>query len=172
MDMRKKAFLSLLIALLFCSSVWADDITGFWQTIDSETKKPSSVIAVYPYQGKHFGRIIAIYNDDGTITDTMYNPKKRSLGMVGDPYTCGLDIVWNMLPTESSGRYKGTITDPSKGKIYKALLWRKGNDVILRGEVFIFGKSVTWPPFPEEKFNKNFKKPDISTFVPVIHAVK
>lgn len=163
--MRKFHILNLLLTLLFFSRLAAEDISGFWQTLDDNTNKPSSVIAIYPYQGNYYGRIIAIYNDQGVLDDTIYHPKSKAPGIAGNPYYCGLDIVWHAVPTDED-KYKGYVVDPKRGKVYDAELWKQDGNVILRGEVFIFGKNVVWPPFPETKFNKNFKKPNLKTFVP------
>jgi uncharacterized protein (DUF2147 family) len=141
-------------------------LTGFWQTINDKTGKPSSVIAVYPYEGNYYGRIIATYNEYGVIDDSIYKPKDRAPGIEGTPYYSGIDIVWEMKPTNKE-KYKGSITDPKAGKVYRAELWREGENLILRGKVFVFGKNITWLPFSESRFTSAFKKPDLATFVPV-----
>ena len=162
-----------LLLTCFCGNLSADqDITGFWCTIDKKTKKTSSVIAVYPYEGKYYGRIIATCNKEGIVEETMYHPESRAPGIQGDPYYCGLDIVWDARPDSNHEKYKGHIVDPREGKTYNAKLWRDGKNLILRGELFIFGKNITWPPFNEENFTADFKKPDISTFVPNIPHTK
>lgn len=147
--------------LLFSS----EDIVGFWQTLDKQTNRPSSVIAVYSHEGKYYGRIIGTYNDKGEIDDTIYHPKSRAPGIKGNPHYCGLDIVWDV-QLDGRGNYSGYVIDPREGKIYDAKLWRSGKDLILRGEVFIFGRNVTWPPFPADEFTHAFKKPDLKKFIP------
>ncbi len=101
------------------------------------------------------------------MDDTIYHPKDRAPGIVGNPYYSGLDIVWTTKANQNS-KYKGYVVDPTKGKKYTAKLWKDGDNVILRGEVLIFGKNVTWPPFLEANFTKDFPKPDLSTFIPII----
>jgi hypothetical protein len=64
------------------------------------------------------------------------------------------------------GKYKGYVIDPRKGRVYDAVLWRDHENLILRGELWIFGKNTTWPPFPEENFNESFPKPDLSSLIP------
>ncbi len=158
----------LLTSFLLCilSTVFAEDPTGFWHTLNDKTGKPSSVIAVYPYEGNYYGRIVATYGENGVINDSIYTPKDRAPGLEGTPYYSGIDIVWNMQPAKKE-KYKGSITDPKAGKVYRAELWKEGSNLILRGKMFIFGKNITWPPFPESGFTSEFKKPDLTTFVPV-----
>ncbi len=169
--MGKRSLAILFICLFFTKALFASDPTGFWQTLDKKTKRPSSVIAVYPYQGKYYGRIIATYEDDGTLKDTIDSPKSRAPGIIGNPFYCGLDIVWGAKPGQDSDKFRGHVFDPRKGRIYNAVIWRSGENLILRGEVLVFGKNMTWPPFPESGFNATFKKPDISTFVPHLPQV-
>ena len=168
--MFKTVITSFIFIYCFISILKAEDISGFWMTINKKTNNPSSVIAVYPYEGKYYGRIIATYNKEGVINDTIYSPKDRAPGIEGTPYYSGLDIVFDAIPS-SNERCKGYIVDPTKGKVYRAELWKKGNDLILRGKVFVFGRNEIWPPFPEKNFNDSFKKPDLTTFIPKIPQV-
>ncbi len=89
-----------------------EDISGFWKTVNEEGK-PQSIIAVYEYDDTHYGRLIAAYNDEGLIDDSIYHPKARAPGVVGDPFYCGLDIIWGLI--DSGVKFKGKILDPQKG---------------------------------------------------------
>ncbi len=161
----KSTFYSTVFFTALSISCIGTEITGFWETLNEDTKKPSSVVAVYSYQGKFYGRIIGTYNDKGVLDDTLDHPKSKAPGIKGNPYYCGLDILWEMTP-EEEGTYEGHIIDPEKGKIYDAKIWRQGDDLIVRGSVAFFGEKRTWPPFPESGFKGDFKKPDVSDFVP------
>jgi uncharacterized protein (DUF2147 family) len=173
--MRKQSWLCIfsLILLSITSITQASvkqqvgDIIGFWKTIHEKTLRPESVIAIYQYGGQYFGRIIITYHDDGTIQDTIYNPKKRALGVVGNPYYAGLDFMWGLKP--KGEKFKdGNIVDPLKGHVYGAEAWRKGDQLIVRGKFLIFGRNQTWPPAVETDFPAGFQIPDITAFVPVI----
>src|SRR5271168_673542 len=96
--MRRGCFLSLLFLLCLGSTIQAEDVTGFWQTMNKKTNLPSSVIAIYAYQGRYYGKIIATYDKDGVLDETIYHPKTRAPGVVGNPYYCGLDIVFDAKP--------------------------------------------------------------------------
>lgn len=164
--MNKSFVLGCFFVLLFFKALAAEDITGFWKTVDSKTKKAQSIIAVYEYQGKYYGRLIGSYDDDGQMRDTIYSPKGRAPGVIGNPYYCGMDILWG-LENDGDGTYQGKIFDPRGGDVYNAEVWIRGIDLIVRGEVFIFGKNITWPPATAADFPKGFKKPNVKKFVPV-----
>ena len=161
-----------LFALLFIFSVSAADIVGFWKTIDDETKKAQSVVAVYPYKGKYYGRIVATFDQNtGELKDTIDRPDEQAPGVVGNPPYAGLDIIYNLV--QKDHKFIGNIIDPEKGKEYGAELWinKKGN-LIVRGKILIFGKNQEWPAFKDNEFTAAFPKPDLSQFVPVIPKLK
>ncbi len=163
---------TFLFALLFTFTISAADIVGFWKTIDDETKKAQSVVAVYPYKGKFFGRMVATYDKDtGVMRDTIYQPDERAPGVVGEPPYAGLDLIYNLV--QKDHKFIGNIIDPEKGKEYGAELWvnKKGN-LIVRGKILIFGKNQEWLPFKESEFTSAFPKPDVAAFVPVVPKVK
>ena len=151
---------------MLSTSLSAADITGFWRTLNDKTGKSESVIAIYRYKDSYYGRIIASYEPDGQMIDTIYTPQSRAPGVVGNPYYSGLDIIWGVRQVGS--RYKGKILDPRQGKIYDAELWTRNGNLIVRGEVLFIGKNITWPPARKQDFPKKFKKPDLKTFVPTI----
>lgn len=164
------AFNTLLVAE-DSSSAHSKDIAGYWKTIDEKTQKPQSIIAIYEYQGKYYGRIVATYNDDGKFDDTIYEPKTRAPGIKGEPYYSGMDIIWNV--KKVGHKYSdGHIVDPEKGRVYGVALWTQGDNLVVRGELFIFGRNQTWLPVHENEFSSVYKKPDTSQFVPVIPQVK
>lgn len=145
----------------------AGDITGFWKTINEKTSKPESIIGIYKYEGKYYGRIILTYLEDGAVQDTIENPKKRALGVSGNPYYVGLDILWD-LQLKGKKYRSGSILDPEKGNIYGAEAWRNGEMLVVRGKLLVFGRNQTWPPAVDSDFPVGFKKPDLKTFVPAI----
>lgn len=172
----KKLTLFCLFYLVTCTlyAIAQDNVTknpreivGFWKTINEKTSKPESVIAIYQYNGQYFGRIILTYHENGSIQDTIYNPKKRAPGVVGNPYYVGMDFLWGLKP--EGNKYKGgNILDPEKGRVYGAEAWKRGEKLVVRGKLLMFGRNQTWPPAAESDFPDNFQKPDLSSFVPTI----
>jgi uncharacterized protein (DUF2147 family) len=127
-------YISFLIAFLFVAPVFAaENITGLWTTIDDETKEEKSVVQIYEYEGKIFGRVVKLFK----------NVDKTAVGIKGNPKILGLDIIWDL---ENKGeRYKGgKILDPAKGKIYSSEAWIEDGNLILRGKIGPFGRNQKW----------------------------
>jgi uncharacterized protein (DUF2147 family) len=167
--MIKKQIL-FIFAILFSTHLIAEDVVGFWKTIDDETKKPQSIVGIYEHEGKYFGRIILTYNDKGGINDSIENPKNRAPGVVGEPYYAGMDIMWD-LKKEGSKYTDGRILDPEKGRIYHAEMWPDRGNLIVRGEVWIFGANQEWLPAAND-FPAGFSKPDLKNLIPTIPQAK
>ena len=101
-----------LFLFFFCSALMAADIDGYWKSINETTGKPQCVVAVYEYDGLHYGRIIGTYDPNGVMTETIYNPKGRAPGILGNPFYCGMDLIWAL--DDAGSKFKGKIVDPEK----------------------------------------------------------
>ncbi|MGE5195811.1 MAG: DUF2147 domain-containing protein [Anaerolineae bacterium] len=166
---KKIALFSLFCILTLCTTLIAEDIAGFWKSINDKSGKPESIIAIYKYQDKYYGRIIGTFDDAGKMDDSIYNPKGRAPGVKGNPFYCGMDIIWDL--HHKGSKYKGKILDPQKGNVYNAQLWVKNGNLIVRGEILFFGRNETWPPAVDSDFPRGFKKPDVAKFDPLIPEV-
>jgi uncharacterized protein (DUF2147 family) len=165
-----KAFiLSVFFAL---SSLYASsEVTGFWKSINEKTGMQESVVAVYEYEGKLFGRLIVLYDDKGMVKDSIADQKLRAPGLPGYPYYSGLDIMWDLVP--AGKKYgNGKVLDPEHGKVYDAEIWKDKDNLIVRGKILFFGRNQKWVQATDEDFPPNFKKPNIHTFQPKIPKVK
>lgn len=169
--MKKPIVFCLLFLCTISAMVFGQDVVGYWNTINEKTGKAESIVAIYEYQGKYYGRIIATFDDSGKIQETIYDPKERAPGIVGEPYYSGMDIIWDMQP--SGKEYKhGHIVDPEHGKVYDAQMWIQNGNLMVRGEILFFGRNQEWLATQESQFPPNFKKPDFKTFTPKIPEVK
>ena len=79
-------YIYLLAAFLFATSAnAAENITGLWTTIDDETGEEKSVVQIYEYEGKFFGRVVKLFKNVGDTIDkndilaTLYTNKKVKL---------------------------------------------------------------------------------------------
>ena len=149
-----------------------DGIAGLWYSTDHKSSKIRCLVAIYQYQQMYYGRILVTYDGKGHTVDTILTQKDRAPGVVGNPPYCGLDFIYNVHATggynDGSPTYKGKIIDPEKGKEYSAQLWRDGNDLIVRGELWIFGKNIRWFRAPKEALPKGFSAKEIQNFVPKV----
>ena len=158
--------------MAMCTSLCAQDkIAGFWKRYNEETGKRQCIIAIYPYQDKYYGRIIATFNSEGKLNDSIESPVNHAPGVKGKPFYCGLDLVWNLVSKGKSARFEGKIVDPRKGKVYDASVWRDHKDLIIRGKLLFMGKNTIWVPAEEADLPPGFKKESIANFVPKIPKV-
>jgi len=158
--------------LLSCSTSEESDeggITGLWKSRDQNSDKPRSLVAVYKYQDTYYGRMLATYDEDGNINDTILEQRGKAPGVVGNPPYCGMDFIYNLKKEdENNGKYRGRILDPERGHVYKAELWREGDILIVRGELWIFGKNIPWQKASKKDLPKGFSVKKIKDFVPVV----
>ncbi|MDR0291912.1 MAG: DUF2147 domain-containing protein [Elusimicrobium sp.] len=177
------------IFMLAAVCLKAQDVPGFWQTFDDKTKEPKSVVAVYKYDDKIYGRVILTYEPGTggkTVRDTAGNPSHdaaKNVVRIKDgkeviAKICGLDFIREMKP--SAGKdwlYEdGFILDPKSGDEYKAKMkFDKDGNLVVKGHLKIsslLGRSQTWKKFDPAAFPANFKAPDYKNFVPDPPKVK
>ena len=118
--MKSRRELLVLAFLIFGSVlVFGQGIVGLWKQLDDKTGKPQSIVCIYGYQGKLYGRIIAGYDDKtGKIRDTIYLKKDKADKLVGDPPFCGLDFVYDVV--EKDKDFRGEIMDPRNGDEFES----------------------------------------------------
>ncbi len=129
--------------LIFSSHVVfaKSNVEGFWTTIDDETNEAKSIVQIYEYQGKYFGRIVELLKNKEAVAALPASPKIE-----------GLDIIWDL--EKDDNKYKGgEILDPKKGKVYGCELWRDGDNLIVRGKIAFLGRNQTWLPAKDFKGN-------------------
>lgn len=171
----RNRFIALLALLLAAGALFAlDDITGIWKQIDEKTNKPETLVYIYSYQGKLFGRMLVSYNSDGSVNDTIYIRKDVADKLMGAPPFCGLDYVYNLVA--KGNEYKGGIMDPRTAEEYDCRVWKDGSKLIVRGQLkglgFFLGRNQTWLAACAEDLPPGFQVPDPSTFVPVVPKKK
>ncbi len=171
----------ILFLVLFCGTLLLfscstspepQGIAGLWKSRDQHSDKPRALVAIYKYKDMYYGRMLATYDEEGRIKDTILEKKEKAPGVVGNPPYCGMDFIYNVKKEEDNGekidKYKGKIIDPEKGKVYNAELWLSGDNLIVRGELWIFGKNIPWHKASKQDLPKGFSMGDIKDFVPVI----
>lgn len=142
---------------------------GFYQTIDDKTNTPKSIVALYTYDnGTLAGRIVALYNADGEISETIANPVKVAEKVDGKPHFAGLDIIWKM--NADGDEYRGgKIMDPQSGSVYSSVIWN-GDDgkLNVRGKIGPFGRTQHWNTIAADTLPAQLKNIDTSNWTPII----
>ncbi len=166
-----KSLFTFVAVFLFNIALVAGDISGFWKILDEKSGRQRCMVAIYPYNGRYYGRIVASFNQStGQLLETIYAPRDRAPGVRGKPFYCGLDFIWNV--QRAGNKFgNGKILDPEHGDVYNVELWTKGNNLVVRGKLLMFGRNMTWVPASESDFAQGFAKPDITKFVPQIPKV-
>lgn len=172
-----KAIVSILLCvaviLVSCTTTDSEEgILGLWKSTDDKSDKPRSLVAIYKYEDLYYGRMLVTYDEDGNIEDTILKKEDRAPGVVGNPPYCGMDFIYNVKERgstrEGNPKYKGKIIDPQRGKVYTAELWLDGDDLIVRGELWIFGKNLRWLRGTKQDLPKGFSVNQIKNFVPEV----
>lgn len=134
------------LTLLVSGSAFADSATpiGRWTTIDDETKKPKSIVAIYEENGKLFGKIEKLFRgpdeDQNPVCDKCEGDQK-------DKPIVGMVILRN-LKKDGDEWTGGSITDPANGKTYKAKIAVEegGKKLKVRGFIgfSLIGRTQYW----------------------------
>ena len=53
----------------------------------------------------------------------------------------------------------GKILDPKKGRVYSCEMWRKDENLIVRGKIAFLGRNQTWVPYAAPDLPNEAKSP-------------
>lgn len=171
--MRKNILFAILFALPSVYANAAMPFVGAYQTIDDETKQPKSIVQIYEYQDedetKIAGRIIALYNAQGEISETINNPVRIADKVKGAPKMAGLDIIWGMEWDDDDSEYSdGKIMDPKSGKVYSSVMWQTEPSVLnVRGKIGPFGRTQNWNALDKASLPTDIQNIDTADWKPI-----
>ena len=172
-------FLSALAAILMpVVANAALPFVGAYKTIDDESGKPKSIVVLYEYrQGKGTGlagRIVALFDEEGNLSETIKNPERVADKVEGKPKMVGMDILWRMSWDADKERYEGgRILDPKSGKHYASVIWQDTPEILnVRGKVGPIGRTQHWEPMVSEMLPEEIRSLDTSSWKPVEINVK
>lgn len=71
--------LSCVTLILFSCSTSPEQggIAGLWKSTDQYSDQPRALVAIYKYQDKYYGRMLATYDEEGNIKDTILEREKK-----------------------------------------------------------------------------------------------
>ena len=131
----------VLFLLIFFQFAFGQSVLGKWKTIDDETGKEKGIVVVYEKDGKIYGKISEILEEE-------HRNKKCTLceGFDKDKPILGLTFIKGL--TKDGNEYNGgKILDPKDGKLYKCYITLENNDKLkVRGYigVSLFGRTQYW----------------------------
>lgn len=172
--MMKTIFLSMISLFLCVGSGIAGSVAGLYQTIDDGTNLPKSIVMLYEYKDGSDdllgGRIVALYDEAGNLSETVKNPTKLATKVKGSPKYVGLDIIWDMKWDKDDGQYQdGKIMDPKKGSVYSSVIWKDHNDKLrVRGKIGPFGRTQTWNVLNGSDLPAELQNIDTTNWKPII----
>lgn len=132
--------LTLATLMIFSFQVSAQSVVGTWKTIDdAEEGKEKSYVEVFEKDGKIYGKIIKIMDEDkvDNVCEECKDHRK-------DQPILGMQILEGC---KKDGKfYKGgKILDPENGKIYTSRIWLKSDDVLrVRGYIGPAYRTQSW----------------------------
>lgn len=133
-------FLLVALILFSFSAVKAQKEVGIWKTIDDETNQPKSHVELYIKNGKLYGKVVKLLNND------QENPLCTECE--GDLYNqpiLEMQIVNGLSKRKSDWYKKLGILDPNNGKVYDCKLWLEDENTLnVRGFLGPFYRTQTW----------------------------
>jgi uncharacterized protein (DUF2147 family) len=148
-------------------------IEGYWMKLN-DNQTPRTIFAIYCYEGIYYGRIVATFNNEGVLHQTISTKDKdKAIGVVDCPPIIGLDLIWGLERTDTKC-INGKILDPIEGKTYKAEAWVNNNgDLIFRGKFLLFWKDMTWKKASKELLEYyKIDCLDLTKIIPSIPKIK
>ncbi len=164
-----KRLVALVLLGLGLSRLFADDgVTGYWKTIDPDLNIILTIIAAYEYEDKLYGQLIVNFDEKtGKLVDTIASPVQRVANDPDKPYMCRTSLFWDL--KYASGKWKGgKIMDPRNGWVFDAQVWRKGEVLVLKGSLGLFGGEQKFYKVSPEDLPTGFVPPPLGSFRPSI----
>ena len=138
-----KNVIRLLLFSFFIMSftgIQAQKEVGLWKTIDDETGKEKSHVELYIKNGKLYGKIAKLLNNEEE--NPMCTACEGALN--GEPII-GMQIVNGLTKRKTDWFKKEGILDPKNGKIYDCKMWLEDENTLnVRGFLGPFYRTQTW----------------------------
>ncbi|UGQ16426.1 DUF2147 domain-containing protein [Borrelia sp. RT5S] len=144
-------FLSFLPSFVFSETVDAgnaqdgSEVLGYWVGYDDATNVKNSVVYVYKYRDRVYGRILNVIRE-GKVYD-VDNPSGSRVVGFDQLGIEGLDFMWGLKYFPDYGKWdQGKIIDPKNGKIYTSEMKvdSETGNLVTKGKVWVFGRTKVW----------------------------
>ncbi len=164
-----KRLAALVLLSLGLSRLFADDgVTGYWKTMDPDLNIILTIMAAYEYEDKLYGQLIVNFDEKtGKLVDTIHSPVQHVADDPAKPYLCRTSLFWDL--KYSNNRWKGgKIMDPRNGWVFDAQVWRKGDLLVLKGSLGLFGGEQNFYMVNPEDLPEGFVLPPLDSLRPSI----
>ena len=135
----------LLVLLVFMGGIHgiiAQSVLGKWRTVDDETGETKAIVEVFEQEGKLFGKVVEILNQERKNARCT-----KCDGKLKDKPIMGLPII-DGFSKDEEGFYKGKrLTDPVKGLTVRGKVWldpQNPDQLKVRGYLAFFYRTQTW----------------------------
>lgn len=140
----KKTFFIVLLAIFTVSTALAGgDIVGKWKTIDDGTGEVKSIVEITKKDGKLYGKIIKLFNEDPNY-DPLCDECKDHLN---GKKIIGMQIINGLKLNDGKWAGDNGILDPDNGKYYDCKIWVDKEDpkkLNVRGYIAFLYRTQTW----------------------------
>ena len=141
--MRKITLILLFIAFTTLMVEADNNIIGKWKTVDDITGEFKSIVEISIKDGKLYGNIVQLFNED-----PLYDPicTKCKDDLKGNKII-GMKIINGLSLTNGKWRCKKGILDPDNGKYYNCRIWldkENTNKLIVKGNILFFFRTQKW----------------------------
>lgn len=134
-----KQFLLAIFALFLTSTMFAQDITGKWKTIDDETGKMKSIVELSVKDGKLYGTVITLANPaDKNKVCIECTDHRKGQKIIGMEIINGLEKEGNVWEGDDG------IIDPENGKLYDCKIWVEDGELQVRGYIGFLFRTQIW----------------------------
>ena len=137
-----KIIVVVLLILATTQGSFAQSVFGKWRTVDDETGETRAIVEIFQQEGKVFGKVVEILNNDRKDARCT-----KCDGKLKDQPILGLPII-DGFSKDDEGFYKGKrLTDPVKGLTVRGKLWldpENSDRLKVRGYIAFFYRTQTW----------------------------
>jgi uncharacterized protein (DUF2147 family) len=94
---------------------------GIWKTIDDESGQPKSHVEIYESQGKYYGKVVKLLQNDAVTVCSLCPGNKKNQKVMGMNVIEGLESYRDYWKG-------GIILDPKNGNEYSCSVWFENGD--------------------------------------------
>lgn len=137
----RRGLLYLILTVVTVGNLQAQTVFGNWNTFDSETGRPNSVVEIYEKDGQVFGQIVRVIKEE--------DRNRKCVKCKGELKNQPIENLVILRDLEKDGKEYGggVVVDPKTGKEYKCKIWldeKDPNRLHVRGYVGFLYETRIW----------------------------